>query len=405
MIKILKNKAYLCGHFCTTRWAELTQWLAASEWKLWTIDATERATCKNFYYGDFVDFQYSDTIGKKDSDGIVRYRRTIGHTVDVQGVNVAVGDMVLYLSPFGIIQFSIEIDIEGVDHAAMVTTLQTLRNNCSYCTDTPREWLETVIKPLTNVVTVATGGCRDYNLLTEGGNKLKLFQIIEAEGLTEMEPEMRDTELYSLGCLTPPPTQPESGSYYERTMEAGRIAVFQDWSALALFDSFTMLSAPLPDFRRKIWADDYFNMIYIYSLYRQAFLYRYSALFRAPKCNIRQLEADILLFDRRYRYSRFSYNFLPLEIARAMERALELEEATNALHDMVTQASAVYDKESDSRMNTVLTGLTVITLCSTVWDLFSMIDAATGASIFRFATGLLVLLMVLTVLLLRKLKK
>lgn len=405
MIKILKNKAYLCGHFCTTRWAELEQWLPSAGWSLWTLDAAERATCKNFYYGDFVDFQYGDAIDGKEPDCIVRYRRAVGCTVDVQGVKVSVGGVVLYLSPFGIVQFSIETDIEGADHAAMVTTLQALRNNCSYGTDTLGGWLDTVIKPLVDVLAVATGGCRDYNLLTEGGNKLKLFQIVEAEGLADMESDMRDTVLYSLGCLTPPPTQPESGSYYERTMEAGRIAVFQDWSALALFDSFTMLSAPLPDFRRNIWAVDYFSMIYIYSLYRQAFLYRYSAMFRAPKCDIRQLEADILLFDRRYRYSRFSYNFLPLEIARAMERALELEEATNALHDMVTQASAVYDKESDSRMNTVLTGLTVITLCSTVWDLFSMIDAATGASIFRFATGLLVLLMVLTVLVLRKLRK
>ncbi len=403
-MNILKNKAYLCGHFCTARWHEMGQWLPSNGWSQWTMDDKERATCKNFYYGDFVDFQYGNTLGKLGPESIVRYRRMVGRTVEVQGVNVAIGELVLYLSPFGIVQFSIEVDIAGADHAAMVSTLQALRNNCNYSADTLGGWLDAAISPLTDVLAVATGK-RDYNLLTEGGNKLKLFQIIEAEGLAEMEPEMRDTVLYSLGCLTPPPQQPENGSYYERTMEAGRIAVFQDWSALALFDSFTMLTVPLPDFRRGIWANDYFGMIYIYSLYRQAFLYRYNALFRTPKCDIRKLEADILLFDRRYRYNRFSYNFLPLEIARTMERALELEEATAALHDMVTQASAVYDKESDSRMNTVLTFLTVFTLSSTVWDLFSMIDAATGASIFRFSTGLFVLLVVATVLLLRVLKK
>lgn len=404
-MNILKNNAYLCGHFCTTRWREMEQWLPTAGWNPWTMDESERATTKNYYYGDFVDFQYGDTFGKQGPESILRYSRTVGSTIEVNGVAVAIGELALYLSPFGIVQFSIEVDIADTGHAEMVSALQTLRNNCSYNAEALGEWLNAAIKPVADVLAVATGGKRDYNLLTEGGNKLKLFQIIEAEGLAEMEPDMRDTVLYRLGCLMPPPEQPERGSYYERTMEAGRIAVFQDWSALALFDSFTMLSSPLPDFRRDIWANDYFNMIYIYSLYRHAFLYHYNALFRTPKCDIRKLEDDILMFDRRYRYNRFSYNFLPLEIASAMERALELEESTSSLHDMVTQASAVYDKESDSRMNTVLTGLTVITLCSTVWDLFSMIDAATDTSIFRFATGLLVLLMVLTVVVLRKLKK
>ena len=404
-------------------------------WK--PVEVKQKEYTKNYYFPDFVDFSYGDPVSlparrggkQQDIEATLRFRRAVDKRVTVgigdgsRAVEVDVNEVVLYVMPFGLVQFSVEVGMENVEYNDMVAVLQLLRSNCDYVWNEQGKYTEAEAKQarLHDFVSAAMlpvaclQMCHEpemptrmpcYSDLTANGNKLKLFQIVETE---EVEAGLRETVLYNLGCLAPmqEPIVPQKGSYYERTMEEGQVSVFEGWSALALFDSFTMLSEPQPDFRRDIWANDYFGMIYIYELYRQAFLYHYNGLFRMKRCDIVKLESDILLFERRYRFERFSYNFLPLEIGRAMERALELEESTQALRSMVTQASAVYDKESDERMNTVMTGLTLITLCSTVWDLFSLLEVAivpdNGASFYRLGVGILVLaLAILALVLLRR---
>lgn len=422
-MKILQNTAYLCGHFTTPRWRDLANGLAAAGWQADTLDDTHRTEAKNYYYAEFIDFAYHSVAAKgrgglqQGPDGIVRFRRDVNAQVAVgvgegRSVAVDVRSLQLCLAPFGIVLFSVAMAMHDLEYNDMARALLTMRDLCRYDRQGAGPFVEAALRPVYDayrlthsVPPLTTDGEGPINLhmLAENGNKLKLFQIIETTDInvTTTGSATFDRALYTMGCLAPMNTLPDTGRdhdvYYDRVMEAGKVAVFDDWRALALFDSFTILAAELPDFRRHIWTSDYFGLIFLYSLFHQAFLLRYDAHFRAYDCDIKRLEADILLFERRYRYDRFSYNFLPLELSHAMERALELPDSSDNLHNMVTQASAVYDKESDDKMNRVLTLLTVITICSTVWDLFSLIDAAgcfhNAASGFRMGIGVLVLVL------------
>lgn len=398
-MKILQNTSYLCGHFTTPRWRQLAEGLECSGWQTAPMDAVQRVEAKNYYYGEFVDFVHHIAADgkvhhKKDSgpDGILRYRLPVETTVAVGlpdgSVNVTVRDVQLCLAPFGIVLFAVAIEMHDVDYADMSRALLTMRDLCRYDRTTAGAFVVAALAPVYDAYRLTRtasplpdDGVLNLHMLAENGNKLKLFQIVETDGVSVAAsgPVAFDRALYNMGCLAPLDFDTDGrgdDAYYSRVMDTGRVAVFDNWRALALFDSFTILSDRLPDFRRNIWTSDYFGLIYLYSLFRQAFLLRYDALFRAYDCDIKRLESEILLFERRYRYERFSYNFLPLELGHAMERALELPDGTDSLHNMVTQASAVYDKDSDDRMNRALTLLTIITICSTIWDLFSLIDAA-----------------------------
>lgn len=408
-MKIARNTAYLCGHFISDNWRVLASQAERQGWEQTTADSVALSINKNYYYGEFVDFLHNpdkESVSTRCHtksvypDHMVFFSKKVGKDAtitlrDGSTTTVAVDNLQLWIAPFGIVIFSISIQMAECDYSETAEALQLMRDICHYNHDKIGDFIDMAITPVYNLIDTEAEGTAHYQRLTHNGNKLKIFQIIETDSPLPPSDDTRRM-IYNIGCLMPL-EEGASGddSYYNRVMETGHISIFSDWSALALFDTFTMLSSPLPDFRRKIWIDDYFGMIYIYMLYRQSFLYHYNSLFRAKGCDIKQLEADILLFERRYCFDRFSYNFLPTEIGRAIDRSLELKESTDFLHSMVTQAGAVYEKESDDKMNRVLTLLAIITICSTIWDLFSLLNAAfafkdemTG---FRIGTYLLIL--------------
>ena len=374
-------------------WRVFTDVIKKAGWQLDILNEEELTDCKNYYYSEFVDFIHHNPANdskkrKAMLDGIVRYKKKFDERIslkinDEKSVAVDIDSVDFYLSPFKTVIFAIAVKMENIEYNDMSRALLTMRDLCHYSEDKAGEFVNKVIRPIYDIYALVQDGKVEsvewnFNTLVDNGNKLKLFQINEIVETASLSSSRFDRMLYDMGCLMPLSEREadDDDLYYNKVMEAGRVAVFPDWRALALFDSFTIVSSPLPDFRRGIWTNDYYGMIFIYALFCHAFLLQYDSNFRTPDCDIKQLEADILLFERRYSYQRFSYNFLPLEISQALERALELKDCMDNLHNMVTQASAVYEKESDDKMNKVLTLLTVITICSTIWDLFSLIDAA-----------------------------
>lgn len=425
-MEILRNTSFLCGHFSMNDWRAFADVIQKAGWQLSILNEEELTDCKNYYYSEFVDFiHHNPNVNAKKRksalEGVVRYKKYFNKRIslkinDEKSVEVNVGSVDFYLSPFNIVIFTIAATMENVDYNDMSRALLTMRDLCHYSEEKAGEFVNEVIRPIYDIYAQAQDGKVEsvqwnFNTLVDNGNKLKLFQINEIAETASLSYAKFDRMLYDMGCLMPLSEKEDDGNdlYYNKVMEAGRVAVFPDWRALALFDSYTIVSSQLPDFRRDIWTNDYYGMIFVYSLFCHAFLLQYDSHFRARNCDIKKLEADILLFERRYSYKRFSYNFLPLEISQALERALELQDGIDNLHNMVTQASAVYEKESDDKMNKVLTFLAVITICSTIWDLFSLLDAAftfgdegTGLLGFRIAVSLLVLIIIAVFFIFRK---
>ena len=105
-----------------------------------------------------------------------------------------------------------------------------------------------------------------------------------------------------------------SPEYFGRIMGNNRISIYNNWKALALFDTFTMLGHDVPDWLRQNWIDNYFNMIYVSLLFNKLYLFRLNILFRKRLRKIDRLE-------REFRPAVFIDQPLVVEGAGAPQRA------------------------------------------------------------------------------------
>ena len=421
-MEIIRNTSYLCGHFSMSDWHDFAKTLNQSGWQTDMPGADKIANDKDLYHSEFVDFiHHNPDINSKKCksklDGMVRYKMVVDKRIslkinDEKTVPVYVDNIRFYLAPFNIVIFSIAVHMENVDYDDMSKALLMMRDVCHLNKKNADEFIKTVIMPVFEIY-VQTRGKKEvsesvdfssdelnFHMLAKTGNKLKLFQINEIADTANLSSAKFDKMLFDMGSLLPLSDDGADNDYYNKVISEGKVALCKEWRALAMFDSFTLLSSPVDDSLRNSWITEYYGLIYTYLLFCHAFLLEYDILFRAHDCDVSKLEEDIVLLERRFSFNRFSFNYLPLEIGRALERALEVQNCLNNLHHMVAQASGVYEKDSNEKMNNVLTFLAVITTCSTIWDLFSLLDAAftfgyDGIGFLGFRIGVCILIIMM----------
>ena len=431
-MKVLRNTSYLCGHFSMNNWQDFAETLKNAGWLPDVPDADVLSDKNKHYQSEFIDFIYHNSkvnpkSRKSKLDGIVRFKKVIDKSIllkikDKDAVKATVDSIRFYLAPFNIVIFSIAVRMENVDYDDMSMALLMMRDICNLSKENAGEFVERAINPIYDIYLRTRGKTEsfervdlgsselDFQVLTKTGNKFKLFQINEID---DLKTDKCDRMLYDMGRLAPLSDVEDSDDiYYKKALDAGKVAVSKDWRALAIFDSYTVISSPVSDNFREKFASEHFGIIYIYLLFSHAFLLEYDMLFRTPDCDITELEKDIVLLERRYSFNRFSFDSELLEISMALERALEVQNCINNLHNMVTQASGVYEKDSNEKMNNVLTFLAVITTCSTVWDLFSLLDAAytfgfdgIGYLGFRIGVYILIIMMLMVFFVFKKTHK
>ena len=83
-----------------------------------------------------------------------------------------------------------------------------------------------------------------------------------------------------------------SPSYLEEVLHKSKISFYNNWSALSLMDTFTILSFKAPGWLLNNWTDTYFRLIYIHSLFLKFYLFRLNIRFRKNLSDISQLEDE-----------------------------------------------------------------------------------------------------------------
>lgn len=247
-----------------------------------------------------------------------------------------------------------------------------------------------------------------YPFLVENGNKLKIFHILASDEYQDNHGRT-DCLLYEAGTLTKEGSyngtdfMSSSSDYFESVMESNRISVFNNWKALALFDTFTILSGTTKEYLLSNWEDDYFRKIYLYCLFRKFYLFRLNTIFRKTGSNLPRLRDEFITFERRYCFPRISYNFLPLEIMEYLDKSLDISRDKDEMESMLRQESETREASADKRMNSLLFFLTCLTIFSAVWDLGCLLDSmypfelSVGSSItgFRVVTSTLLIITLL----------
>lgn len=372
----INNTAYLCGHFFVDA-KKQSALSVPSTWTALTCSDETRNLLSNFYYTEFVEFC---TQSRK------KYIRTIDCmvTVPLQRSGTActakVTEIQWSLYPYGIVMFAIGVEFRQTPEEQVCEALARLRDCCWYTPESTGEFLDVAIRPLKELYQ-ALGGKHSIHesaasYLTETGNKLKLFQIVEGKDMPKDSVALNKI-LFGMGCLYPyqeDDIHSISKDYYEAQISKHTLSVYGNWKALMLFDTVTFVAVELSDFQRKIWQNDYFGMIYQYELYRKVYLYRLNRNFRQSRAMAETYQAEFNDFNRLYSFQTISYNFLPNDVDKIIWEGLEVGQEQQQIEQAIEMEVKDREEKNDKHMNMFLLFLTIMASFSSVWDISCMLD-------------------------------
>lgn len=415
-----KLTAFLCGHFHRDQ-ELIPQQLAPAQWEPLPFDPSELTALKRTFYAEFIDlFAERCTLMRRHVE------RELELSFRGQTYRYRVNELMLYQMPMGMTLFSIRLRMAVTDLNEVTALLSSLRQIDHYHSEPQDPFVEAALAPIKWVYDhCVSAPSPDISALVENGNKLKIFQVVNAKASDAEMPltayANSELLLYQLGSVARVTSDIDdyspSDAYLEKVMSESRLSIFRNWQALSLMDTFTILSTEAPAWLVDNWTNCYFRFIYIHSLFVKCFLFRLNKHLRAVMTDhpsaLRRLLAAIgseeseiyglirtfKQFDRQCRFHKISYNFLPLEVASAIDRGLCISEELDQLDQVLEREKQRRDEANDKMVNALLFILSTLTLGSAIWDFSCLLDQMfpysdyLGSSIIGYRTvALLVLL-------------
>ena len=416
--------AFLCGHFTLPQKIRYNG-LNNLGWDDFVLPEDIRKIEKRFFYPEYVDFCYAT----ETNDTCIRYVKHINKDMQIlindKERQYSIKEITLYIMPFKIAMFSIHIEHETADLNDCTALLFSLRA-IDFYSEIHKEFIDVVIKPLTDVYEYLTGKVpSSYTELIENGNKFRIFQIVnshdkEMEALPEANKDCLLYELATVSKITKSGETDEfsaSDSYLKKILDQSKISVFRNWSGLALLDTFTIHAFGASNGLLNNWTDSYFRMIYVHSLFLKCYLFNLNIRFRETlshpvsswklklqSINIRSTDVSQLVdeyeaFEQKCCFNKISYNFLPLEISDAIDKGLEIKEEMEQLFKVMEKEKTRREEANDKMVNTLLLCLSLLTLFSAIWDISCLLDQMypfvdyLGGQTFGYRTVALLLLL------------
>ena len=363
-----------------------------SRWEKVLKTKEEKSIMEKFYYPEFVNFCYQDEA-PATMKGMERYVLPVNIDVEInlskeKRHTVSISNIDLFILPYNLLIYSVQVVQDGAELNDITAALAVLRNISDYKEELIQGTWGQVLAPVVELykrlapmpsANYQQNDAFRYINLMENGNKLKIFQIFEIEP-TAIKEKGQNELLFELGTLAPVNSyntnsfSSPSQDYFDKIMEQNRISVFNNWKGLSLFDTFTILSYPMPSYLLSNWINVYFSMIYIHSLFLKFYLFRMNILFRKKTAKIAHLEKEFVEFERNYCFHKISYNFLPLEIYKSLDVGLEINEERTQLYHMIAQESDTQEKSANNKINYLLSFLACLTIFSTIWDFCCLLN-------------------------------
>ena len=204
--------------------------------------------------------------------------------------------------------------------------------------------------------------------------QLKLYTMIDLQ--EEIDAEEMDSLLYDLGNITTIGSArgrglyAPSGLYLAEQLGQNRISVFKNWSALALYDTFTRISQNFPD-TYKSWEYDYFNL-YIHTVYTKFFMYLTNSLLsdvtRVDK-RTEKIRNSFIEFVNDYHHTQISYKFLPDLIRDKLMKALEISAEIERMETKIRRINEQFQERREKSFNLALIVITLLSVFSVIYDL------------------------------------
>ena len=422
----MKYIGYLCGVFSLKDSAFVSSGRLGADWK--PFECSKETICDygQYYFPDFVRFCFGscskedNTIGRYSLKADGEFHVSVGRREKARSVSVRMPEALLFLFPFKMAQFAIRVEID-TDNDDDVTAAMAVMRNIGRCdNDGMEEYRKTALSPIVeafrsmNMEPLVEEAKFDYRRLVENGNKLKIFQIA-CLGEDRWRSDNVDRLLFEIGTTAPigsydgKSLDSPSESFFKEMMSRDTLSVYNNWKALFLFDTMTIICGDCPEWLLSNWTKDYFGMIYICQLYRRNYLFRLNRRFRFERENVGCLENESIDFERRCSFHSISYNFLPELFNQRVEDSLKTEDEKESLYHMISQEQAQREKKAENRMNNLLFFMTCLTMASAIWDTCCLINGIIpfGASIgseiigYRLTASILATIVLLALLIYR----
>lgn len=388
-----KHIAFLCGHFKREK-AINTDLLKEAGWQRVNYTLEDKRRGKRYYYPEFIDFCHAQAVDA----GCVRYNlpveTTIMMTVDVRGKSLTYSFLIkslsLFFMPYGMVLYSVNVEQDAGCFDDCSALMYTLRYIDNFGTDAYREFCRVAVQPIVQVYdSLKEHPLQDMTMLVENGNKLRVFQIIDApeavlNSLTDEEKKrlQYDLSTFSNVSIEGNKAIDSPSEKWQTSNEKCRVAVFESWTALSMLDSFNILCSNCESLMGN-WINNYFGCIYIQTLFQKVCLFDFNNRFklalqrqgkRATSKPLNKLVREYEEFERNCCFSRISYNFLPQLISDAVNSSLEVNDEKDQLYRIMAKERSRSEASNQKKMNSLLIGISFLTLFSAIWDACSMFN-------------------------------
>ena len=390
--------AFLCGYFKREKAIEVGT-LKAAGWNRVDYTSEQQNRGKRYYYPEFIDFCYAQS----EDEGCKRYTREVNTEVsmmiDVRGESKKysfwVKDLTLYFMPHQMVLYSIKVEQGDASIDDCSALIYKLRYIDGFKTDVYKDFCAVAVQPIIDVYNALKANelrgvtVQDATMLVEYGNKLRVFQVINApagafNGLNDEEKRhlLYGAATFSTVSIEGQRAIDDTPEKWQRRNRMCRIAVFDSWSALAMQDSFNILASGC-DNQMENWIDKYFGCIYIQALFQKVCLFDFNNRFkqalklqknRAASKQINNLVREYEAFERNCCFNWISYNFLPQLVSDAVNSSLEIKDEMKQLYRIMANERARSEEASRKKMNALLVGISFLTLFSAIWDACSLVN-------------------------------
>ncbi len=229
-----------------------------------------------------------------------------------------------------------------------------------------------------------------------------------------IDEDERDHLMFDIGNMTPIGSSKGEGffapskQYYEKIIHDNKVSVFQNWSALFLFDTFTRISVQSPD-TFKSWEYEYFNL-YIHTLYLKFFMYITNSEISDVTIVTKKTQIirdKFIEFINDYYHSHVSNKFLPDLIQSKLMYALDIHSEIEKMETKIKRINEHSQEKREQKLNQVLIVLAIISIFSVIYDASNWLInlGFSEKQIFPFPSLVIATIFFLSIIFIFKMKK
>ena len=325
---------------------------------------------KNTFYPEFRDLLF---LGQEESsvkvlqlqptEGI-KFKKKAGE--NVTEITTDFSQVELFLFPNGLHFFSIQLSPRQLELTHLSDVMYCARSfdTSVHNKGVDQSWVSWIEDHFLDGIQISSKDLKKIHVDEFSGSKFKLFSIIDIpEAANNIDLKTRENLLYDLGSVAQIGTAggnsyfTPSPEYFTSLMKE-KIAVFNNYTILPLFDTFTVVGEgvitslnPNSALGMKLsWTQTYFR-IYLYNIFIKYNLFRYNLEMGDDSVKVRD---EFESFLNTYNLSHISYNFLPNLIFHQHRKGLQIDEELEKFQERINRISQAIQEDQQKRSNLLL---------------------------------------------------